>query len=146
MRMADKKNIKQEHIYKCKVVRIVDGDTIDVDIDMGFGIKKIKQRCRTYNIDTPESRINTKTKGLIKGKTLSQRRKEKKLGLASKARMKKLCGKQVYVESLGDGKPDKYGRLLANLFTLEGINIGKLLIDEGHAVKYDGGKKKHVWA
>ncbi len=146
MRMADKKNIKQEHIYKCKVVHIVDGDTIDVDIDMGFGIKKIKQRCRTYNIDTPESRINTKTKGLIGGKTLSQRRKEKKLGLASKARMKKLCGKQVYVESLGDGKPDKYGRLLANLFTLEGINIGKLLIDEGHAVKYDGGKKKHVWA
>ena len=144
--MRNKKNIKQEHIYKCKVVRIVDGDTIDVDIDMGFGIKKIKQRCRTYNIDTPESRINTKDDELIGGKTLSQRRKEKKLGLASKARMKKLCGKQVYVESLGDGKPDKYGRLLANLFTLEGINIGKLLIDEGHAVKYDGGKKKHVWA
>tara|TARA_Y100000996_G_scaffold404861_1_gene379396 strand:- start:1693 stop:2127 length:435 start_codon:yes stop_codon:yes gene_type:complete len=144
--MRNKKNIKQEFIYKCKVVRIVDGDTIDVDIDMGFGIKKIKQRCRTYNIDTPESRINTKDDELIGGKTLSQRRKEKKLGLASKARMKKLCGKQVYVESLGDGKPDKYGRLLANLFTLEGINIGKLLIDEGHAVKYDGGKKKHVWA
>ena len=144
--MRNKKNIKQEHIYKCKVVHIVDGDTIDVDIKLGFRMRIEKQRCRLYNIDTPESRINTKTKGLIGGKTLSQRRKEKKLGLASKARMKKLCGKQVYVESLGDGKPDKYGRLLANLFTLEGINIGKLLIDEGHAVKYSGGKKKHVWA
>tara|TARA_R100000329_G_scaffold146252_1_gene132606 strand:- start:85 stop:477 length:393 start_codon:yes stop_codon:yes gene_type:complete len=130
--MRNKKNIKQEYIYKCKVVHIVDGDTIDVDIPLGFGINKMKQRCRTYNIDTPESRTRNKA--------------EKKLGLASKARMKELCGKEVYVESLDGGKLDKYGRLLANLFTLEGINIAKLLIDEGHAVKYDGGKKKHVWA
>ena len=144
--MRNKKNIKQEHIYKCKVVRIVDGDTIDVDIKLGFRMRIEKQRCRFYNIDTPESRINTKDEGLIGGKTLSQRRKEKKLGLASKARMKKLCGKEVYIESLDGGKPEKYGRLLVNLFTLEGINIGKLLIDEGHAVKYSGGKKKHVWA
>tara|TARA_B000000532_G_C18838795_1_gene393948 strand:- start:294 stop:728 length:435 start_codon:yes stop_codon:yes gene_type:complete len=144
--MRNKKNIKQEHIYKCKVVRIVDGDTIDVDIKLGFRMRIEKQRCRLYNIDTPESRINTKDEGLIGGKTLSQRRKEKKLGLASKARMKKLCGKEVYIESLDGGKPEKYGRLLVNLFTLEGINIGKLLIDEGHAVKYSGGKKKHVWA
>ena len=107
MRMADKKNIKQEHIYKCKVVRIVDGDTIDVDIKLGFRMRIEKQRCRLYNIDTPESRINTTDDELIGGKTLSQRYKEKKLGLASKARMKKLCGKEVYVESLGDGKPDK---------------------------------------
>ena len=144
--MRNKKNIKQEYIYKCKVVRIVDGDTIDVDIKLGFRMRIEKQRCRLYNIDTPESRINTKDEGLIGGKTLSQRRKEKKLGLASKARMKKLCGKEVYIESLDGGKPEKYGRLLVNLFTLEGINIGKLLIDEGHAVKYSGGKKKHVWA
>ena len=144
--MRNKKNIKQEHIYKCKVVRIVDGDTIDVDIKLGFRMRIEKQRCRLYNIDTPESRINTRDEGLIGGKTLSQRRKEKKLGLASKARMKKLCGKEVYIESLDGGKPEKYGRLLVNLFTLEGINIGKLLIDEGHAVKYSGGKKKHVWA
>jgi len=144
--MRNKKNIKQEHIYKCKVVRIVDGDTIDVDIKLGFRMRIEKQRCRFYNIDTPESRINTKDEGLIGGKTLSQRRKEKKLGLASKARMKKLCCKEVYIESLDGGKPEKYGRLLVNLFTLEGINIGKLLIDEGHAVKYSGGKKKHVWA
>lgn len=130
--MRNKKHIKHEYIFKCKVVRIVDGDTIDVDIPLGFGITKMKQRCRTYNIDTPESRTRNKA--------------EKKLGLASKARMKELCGKEVYVESLDGGKLDKYGRLLANLFTLEGINIAKLLIDEGHAVKYNGGKKKHVWA
>ena len=58
--MRNKKNIKQEYIYKCKVVHIVDGDTIDVDIPLGFGINKMKQRCRTYNIDTQKAALETK--------------------------------------------------------------------------------------
>ena len=151
MKLTNKKNIKQEYIYKCKVVRIVDGDTIDVDIPMGFGITKTKQRCRSHGVDTPESRINTTKKGkkgykkIINGKTLPERIREKELGLESKARMKELCGKLVYVESLDGGKLDKYGRLLANLYTLDGINISATLINEGLAIKYDGGRKKYVW-
>ena len=126
MKLTNKKNIKQQYIYKAKVVRVIDGDTIDVDIPMGFGITKTKQRCRSHGIDTPESRINTKRQ-------------------PERIRMKVLCGKQVYIESLDGGKLDKYGRLLINLYTLEGINISATLIKEGLAIKYDGGRKKYVW-
>ena len=55
--------------YKCKVVRVVDGDTVDVDIDLGFGVWMRKQRIRMYGIDTPESRTSDKV--------------EKKYGLAA---------------------------------------------------------------
>ena len=46
--------------YKCKMVRVVDGDTVDVDIDLGFGVWMRKQRIRMYGIDTPESRTSDK--------------------------------------------------------------------------------------
>jgi len=137
MKLTNKKNIKQDYIYKAKVVRVIDGDTIDIDIPMGFGITKTKQRCRSHGIDTPESRINTKRQ--------PERIREKAMGLESKARMKVLCGKEVYIESLDGGKLDKYGRLLINLYTLDGINISATLINEGLAIKYDGGRKKYVW-
>ena len=137
MKLTNKKNIKQEYIFKAKVVRVIDGDTIDIDIPMGFGITKTKQRCRSHGIDTPESRINTKRQ--------PERIREKEMGLEGKARMKALCGKEVYIESLDGGKLDKYGRLLINLYTLDGINISATLINEGLAIKYDGGRKKHVW-
>ena len=58
------------HEYKCKITRVVDGDTVDVDIDLGFGVWMLKQRIRMYGIDTPESR----TRDL----------EEKKYGLAAK--------------------------------------------------------------
>jgi len=138
MKLTNKKNIKQEYIFKAKVVRVIDGDTIDIDIPMGFGITKTKQRCRSHGIDTPESRINTRRQ--------PERIREKEMGLEGKARMKVLCGKEVYIESLDGGKLDKYGRLLINLDTLDGINISATLINEGLAIKYDGGRKKHVWA
>jgi micrococcal nuclease len=138
MKLTNKKNIKQEYIFKAKVVRVIDGDTIDIDIPMGFGITKTKQRCRSHGIDTPESRINTRRQ--------PERIREKEMGLEGKARMKVLCGKEVYIESLDGGKLDKYGRLLINLYTLDGINISATLINEGLAIKYDGGRKKHVWA
>jgi len=138
MKLTNKKNIKQEYIFKAKVVRVIDGDTIDIDIPMGFGITKTKQRCRSHGIDTPESRINTRRQ--------PERIREKEMGLEGKARMKVLCGKEVYIESLDGGKLDKYGRLLINLYTLDGINISATLINEGLAIKYSGGRKKHVWA
>jgi len=59
--------------------------------------------------------------------------------------MKELCGDRVWLESLGKGKADKYGRVLANLYTLDGEDIAQTLIFEGLGVAYDGGKKVHVW-
>ncbi len=131
MRMG-KKIITQQYIYLSEVLRVVDGDTVDVLLDLSFGVFR-KVRIRASGIDTPESRTRNK--------------EEKKLGLAAKARMKKLCAKKIYVESLNGGKLDKYGRLLANLYTEEdNTDICKTLIKEGHAIKYDGSKKTHVWA
>ena len=118
------------YYYKCRVVRVIDGDTIVVDIDQGFNDWKHKQKLRLAGIDTPESRTRNKA--------------EKVLGLAAKERVKELCGDEFYIQTLDAG--DKYGRILAIPITKEGTNICATLINEGHAVEYWGGKKKKVWA
>ena len=121
------------YTYKIKLDRVVDGDTIDANIDLGFDIY-VKKRIRFMGINTPESR----TRDL----------EEKAKGLAAKDRVKQLLegAKEITLQSHGVGK---YGRCLGELFidmvdgqeklTLESIN--ELLIKEGHAVAYDGGKR-----
>ena len=111
-----------------KVTKVVDGDTIDVVIDLGFDIM-YKSRVRLFGIDTPESR----TRNLA----------EKALGLKAKERLKELCGTKLQVKSLGKGK---YGRILGVPHTIEGKDICQMLIKEGHAVEYWGGAKTKVWA
>lgn len=115
-------------VYQAELDRVVDGDTVDVILDLGFDVKLHKQRVRLHGIDTPESR----TRNLA----------EKKLGLAAKERLKELCVGTFKVKSLGKGK---YGRILGIPYTEDGQDICKMLIDEGHAVQYFGGKKKKVW-
>jgi micrococcal nuclease len=115
-------------VYNCTLDRVVDGDTIDVNIDLGFGVWLNKQRVRLSGIDTPESR----TRDLA----------EKALGKKASARLNELCGEKLMVKSLGKGK---YGRILGIPYTQDGKDICKLLIDEGHAVEYHGGKKVKVW-
>jgi len=124
----------EKYIYKAKLERVVDGDTIDALIDLGFDTW-VKKRIRYKGIDTWESR----TKDLD----------EKKLGLAAKDRNKELLesvsSKPGYfrLKSHGVGK---YGRVLGEIFVkdIEGIeyNVNQTLIDEGHAYEYEGGKKK----
>ena len=63
--------------YKCKLVRVIDGDTVDIDIDLGFGVWMKKQRIRLYGIDTPESRTKDKV--------------EKVFGRAAKKRLEEIC-------------------------------------------------------
>ena len=110
--------------YACKVLRVVDGDTIDVNIDLGFNIWH-RGRVRMAGIDTPESR----TRNL----------EEKKLGLASKARLKELLkGQKVSIKCTKE--KGKFGRILADVM-IGDININKQLMDEGHAREYQGGKK-----
>ena len=124
----------EKYIYKAKLQRVIDGDTVDALIDLGFDTW-VKKRIRYKGIDTWESR----TKDLD----------EKKLGLAAKDRNKELLesvsSKPGYfrLKSHGVGK---YGRVLGEIFVkdIEGIeyNVNQTLIDEGHAYEYEGGKKK----
>ena len=115
-------------VYNATLERIVDGDTFDCCLDLGFDVKLHKQRVRLHGIDTPESR----TRDLA----------EKKIGLAAKERLKELCTGKFKVKSLGKGK---YGRILGIPYTEEGKDICQMLIKEGHAVEYHGGKKTKVW-
>ena len=115
-------------VYNAILDRVVDGDTVDVTLDLGFDVKLHKQRCRLAGIDTPESR----TRNLA----------EKKLGLAAKKRLEELCVNNFKIKSLGKGK---YGRILAIPYTEDGQDICKILIQEGHAVEYPGGKKTKIW-
>ena len=134
-KIYNNKQIKMDkYIYRGKLERVVDGDTIDALIDVGFDIW-IKKRIRYSGIDTWESR----TRDLD----------EKKKGLAAKARNKelleKISSKSGYfrLKSHGVGK---YGRVLGEIFIEDSKgkqwNINNTLITEGHAYVYDGGKKK----
>jgi len=106
-----------------KVIKVVDGDTVDALIDLGFKTF-VHKRIRLHGINTPETRTRDK--------------KEKKRGLAAKARLKEMLKqKDLCVVSHGVGK---FGRVLGELVA-DGENINKLLIQEGHAVPYFGGKR-----
>ena len=116
------------YTYRATVTRVVDGDTMDVAVDLGFDIV-YNDRVRLYGINTPESR----TRDLD----------EKKLGLAAKDRVLELCpvGGDVMLRTSKDGK-GKFGRILGEIF-VPGVvqSVNQLLIEEGHAVEYFGGKK-----
>ena len=123
--------------YNAVLDRVVDGDTIDVTIDLGFNVWK-KIRVRMEGINTPESR----TRDL----------EEKKLGLAAKDRLVEILkfnDNKCVLKVSGVGK---YGRALAtvlvnSLSPLNGedgitlVDVNKQLIEEGHAVEYWGGKR-----
>ena len=111
------------YTYKAKLDRVVYGDTIDANIDLGFDIT-IHKRIRLAGIDTPESR----TRDL----------EEKKRGLASKDKLVELLGDGNFV--LESKEVGKYGRVLGTLL-IGDININKTLVEEGFAVEYWGGKK-----
>ena len=116
--------------YRCKVTRVVDGDTIDVNLDLGFSIWHLA-RVRMLGIDTPESR----TRNL----------EEKAMGLASKARLKELLkGKKIEIEC--SKEKGKFGRVLGVVWATDKagdrVNCNDQLCAEGYARPYYGGKKK----
>ena len=114
--------------YNATLVKVLDGDTIDAYIELGFDLK-IKKRIRYMGIDTWESRTRDK--------------EEKVKGLAAKARNKELLEAGTFkIVSYGTGK---FGRVLGEVFvqTDDGlVSVNETLISEGHAYEYDGGKKK----
>ena len=123
--------------YKCKILRVVDGDTVDVDIDLGFGVWMHKERVRMMGIDTPESRTRDKV--------------EKTFGLASKDRLKDLLpigSMQVLkteIDRSGEDKKGKFGRILGD-FLIDDRRVTEILVEEGHAVAYFGGSKEEIAA
>lgn len=122
--------------YRVKVNRVIDGDTVDVDIDLGFGIWLTDERVRIMGIDTPESRTRDKV--------------EKKFGLAAKARLKELLGKtavlKTQISKNGEDMKGKFGRVLGDFVAPDGRMITEIIIEEGHGVPYFGGSKQEVQA
>ena len=114
--------------YKAEVIRVVDGDTIDASVDLGFDTWK-KVRIRFQGFNAPESR----TRDL----------EEKKRGLVAKDRVIEILKEndnKFLLKSHGVGK---YGRCLGEIFveTLGEDSLQKTLINEGHGVEYNGGKR-----
>ena len=122
------------HEYKVNILRVVDGDTVDVDIDLGFGMWLRKERVRVMGIDTPESRTSDKM--------------EKVFGLAAKERLTSLLGAEAIlhtqVSKKGEDMKGKFGRVLGNFVSLNGEKCAAVLIREGHAVAYQGGSKENI--
>tara|TARA_R100000664_G_C2624822_1_gene57154 strand:- start:2 stop:361 length:360 start_codon:yes stop_codon:yes gene_type:complete len=116
--------------YYAELRRVVDGDTVDVTIDCGFNMH-VKERVRLKGINTPECR----TRDL----------EEKARGLAAKARLTDILAswdnKMVIRTSID--KKGKFGRLLGELVSPDNWedNANKILLEEGHAVEYNGGKR-----
>jgi len=132
-----------ENKYDVRLVKVVDGDTVDVDIDLGFGIWLHDERVRIMGIDTPESRTRDKIEDLF--------------GEAAKARVKELFEsehvKLITEENRkGEDMKGKFGRILGD-FDIEYKNkdnsyairrLTSIMIEEGHAVAYFGGSKEEI--
>ena len=120
--------------YRVKILKVVDGDTVDVDIDLGFGVVLSDERVRIMGIDTPESRTRDKV--------------EKKFGLASKARLKSLLGKtgilKTQINKKGEDMKGKFGRILGDFVVEDNRMVTDILVEEGHAVAYFGGSKEEI--
>ena len=127
--------------YRCSVLKVVDGDTADVDIDLGFGIVLTDERVRLMGIDTPESRTSDKVEDLF--------------GELAKARLKELiAGKsgpilKTQINKDGEDMKGKFGRILGD-FEVEKNGERRMatdvLIEEGHTVAYFGGSKDEIAA
>lgn len=107
--------------YKCRILNIVDGDTVDVDIDLGFSVYLTNRRVRMYAIDAPE----TRTKDLV----------EKALGLAAKDRLAQLMpvGSTFIVQTVLD-KNDSFGRILGTFYkNTKETSINEIMLNEGYA-------------
>ena len=121
--------------YKVKILKVIDGDTVDVDIDLGFGIWLRGERVRIMGIDTPESRTRDKV--------------EKVFGLAAKARLKELLGGsgvlRTQIDKSGNDKKGKFGRILGD-FVCGDNTVAGIMIDEGYCVSYYGGSKEEIQA
>ena len=116
--------------YRVKVTRVVDGDTVDVDIDLGFGCWLHKERVRIYGIDTPESRTRDK--------------EEKKYGLMAKEFVKQFVkGDSIKLTTQKYDAKGKFGRILGDII-VDNKSLSDTMIQEHHAVIYHGQSKEDI--
>ena len=116
--------------YRCKVRRVVDGDTVDIDIDLGFGVWLHKERVRIYGIDTPESRTRDKV--------------EKRFGLLAKEFVKGFVkGSSVILRTQKYDAKGKFGRILGDII-VDDKSLSETMIQEHHAVAYHGQSKEDI--
>lgn len=124
----------QQNEYDVVLLKCVDGDTVDVDIDLGFGVWLKDERVRIMGIDTPESRTRDKV--------------EKLFGTAAKNRLKELLkngGKLITTEDRkGEDMKGKFGRILGDFRVPDGRRVTEIMIEEGHCVAYFGGSKDEI--
>ena len=122
---------KDPYIYRIREIhKVVDGDTIDADIDLGFDISLTK-RIRLAGVDSPESRTADVN--------------EKKYGLESKDWLKHRLefAKDIIIKTELPDSTEKYGRIIGHLFiNNEEVSLNNQMITEGYAWEYDGGTKK----
>ncbi len=115
---------------------MIDGDTVDVDIDLGFGIIMADERVRIMGIDTPESRTSDKV--------------EKLFGKAAKARLQELLGEtsvlRTQINKNGEDMKGKFGRVLGDFVAKDGRMVTEVMTEEGHCVPYTGGSKEDTHA
>ena len=121
---------KDPYIYRIKnILKVVDGDTIDADIDLGFSIS-LEKRIRLAGVDTPESRTTDL--------------KEKAMGLESKEWLKKKLegAKDIIIKTELPDSTEKYGRIIGHLFINgQETSLNNQMINDGYALAYDGGTK-----
>ena len=128
----------QQNEYDVILLDCVDGDTVDVDIDLGFGVWLKDERVRIMGIDTAESRTRDKV--------------EKVFGTAAKNRLKELLaegGKLITTENKhGEDMKGKFGRILGDFYVEryegEREKVTDIMIEEGHCVAYFGGSKEEI--
>tara|TARA_R110000868_G_scaffold7196_1_gene39411 strand:- start:3336 stop:3806 length:471 start_codon:yes stop_codon:yes gene_type:complete len=122
--------------YRAKINRVVDGDTVDCDIELGFGVVLADERVRIMGIDTPESRTSDKV--------------EKVFGKAAKNRLQELLGETCILKTQiakdGEDMKGKFGRILGDFISEDGRPITEIMSEEGHCVPYFGGSKEDTQA
>ena len=123
--------------YRVKIIKVIDGDTVDVDIDLGFGVTLTDERVRIMGIDTPESRTRDKV--------------EKVFGKAAKQALLDMLGEtsilKTQINRDGEDMKGKFGRILGDFIVDrhgESISVVDALIEDGHAVDYYGGSKEDI--
>jgi len=116
--------------YKCKIIKVLDGDTVDIDLDLGFKIILANQRVRMAGVDTPESRT-TIAEEKVRGQ-LSKKKLAEKLPVGSW---------QIIETQKPDSNDDKFGRILGVFILEDGTRVNDWLIQNNYAVPYKGENK-----
>ena len=115
-------DLKDDYSRRAEIIRVVDGDTIECTIDLGLKIYK-KTKIRIFGINCPETKGDSKPAGLV-----------------SKAFTKEwfATNKEFMVRTVNQGKEDSFGRLIAEVSSMDGVSLGDTLLGLGYAVKYEG--------